>query len=509
LQGVLNKMRLANGVVWTIPIILDISEDEASKISVGDDVLLVGDDGRMAILYVDDKYKFDKEDTVKKLYETNSDDHPGVRWIKNMNPILLGGKIDLIKRRESEFQEYALTPKQVRRLFEEKNWSRVVGFHTRNVIHRSHEFIQMKALEDENCDGLFVHPVVGKKKPGDYNAKYIIEGYKQMVKSFYPRNKVVFSTFSTFSRYAGPREAIFTALCRKNFGCSHFIVGRDHTGVGDFYHPQASHEIFDKFSDLGIKAIKFDKVFYSKELGSYVHEPERPDHSEEDKLHISGTDARKMFEKGEAPPDWFMRLEISKTIIDSIESGEEVFVREKEKADKSAHVAWFTGLSGSGKTTIAEELKRQLVAIGKKVSIIDADDIRKTVNKHLGFSREDIRENNRLIAELVKKKAQDYDFILVPIISPYREDRDMVRSIIGSNFFEFFINCPIDKCIERDPKGLYKKALSGEIDDFIGISPSNPYEAPLNPDLELETQELDIDKSVEESLEFLKNKKLI
>ena len=326
-QGVLNDMRLASGVVWTIPIILDIPTETASRISKGDDIALCDDEGIMAVMHVSDKFLFDKEETSIKLYGTASDEHPGVRWINEKNPVLIGGPIDLIRRRKSEYKEYELTPRQVRRLFEEKGWSRVVGFHTRNVRHRSHEFIQLKAMEEGNCDGLFVHPVIGKKKQGDFHAKYIIHSYEEMMKSFYPRNKVIFATYATFSRYAGPREAIFTALCRKNFGCSHFVVGRDHTGVGNFYHPHASHKIFDKFPDLGVIPIKFDTVFYSEKKKAHIHGPDAKNHDEADKLHISGTQARKMFEKGESPPSWFMRPEISKMITNSIKKGEEVFVK--------------------------------------------------------------------------------------------------------------------------------------------------------------------------------------
>ena len=222
---------------------------------------------------------------------------------------------------------YEITPKQSRRLFEERGWSKVVGFHTRNVIHKGHEFIQINAMEENNCDGLFVHPVVGKKKTGDFNAKYIIKSYELMNKNHYPKNRVLFGTFSTYSRYAGPREALFTALCRKNFGCSHFIVGRDHTGVKDFYHPKASHNIFERFPEIGIKAVKFDKVFYSQILEKHVHEQEEKEHSEEDKLHVSGTQARKILENGDNLPGWFMRPEISQVIRDSIMKGEEVFVK--------------------------------------------------------------------------------------------------------------------------------------------------------------------------------------
>jgi pyruvate kinase len=339
-ESVLDKMRLADGNAWTIPIILDVSEKQAREINAGDTVALVAERGTvMALLHVEELYEFDKRKTSQRLYGTDSEKHPGVRWINALKPVLVGGKIDLLRRRKSETKVYELTPRQTRRIFDERGWSRVVGFHTRNVIHRSHEFIQLKALEDENCDGLFVHPVIGKKKPGDFHAKYIIQSYEQMTKHFYPRNKVVFATFSTFSRYAGPREAIFTALCRKNFGCSHFIVGRDHTGVGDFYHPKASHDIFKKFPDIGIKPVFFDKVFYSKGLGRHVHERECPHLPEEEKLHISGTEARKMFERGRRPPAWFMREEISINIVEAIKRGEEVFMGEYASSQSAGNAS--------------------------------------------------------------------------------------------------------------------------------------------------------------------------
>jgi sulfate adenylyltransferase len=183
-------------------------------------------------------------------------------------------------------------------------------------------------MEDENCDGLLVQPVVGKKKHGDFRPEYIIKSYENMIENFYPKEKVVLAAFSTFSRYAGPKEAVFTALCRKNFGCSHFIVGRDHTGVGDYYDPYDSHRIFDRFLDLGIKIVKFNEIFYSKKINKYVHENGQFPYDEGDKLRmISGTQARAMFLRGERPPAWFMRPEISNLILDSVKNGKQVFER--------------------------------------------------------------------------------------------------------------------------------------------------------------------------------------
>ncbi len=500
LQGVLDNMRLADGTVWTIPIILDINPQQNDRIRVGDEIALVNELGdTIATMLVEDKYRLNKKDFALKVYGTNDPRHPGVSHLNTLHEHLLGGKINLIKRRPSVFKEHELTPRQVRKLFSERGWNRVVGFHTRNVIHRSHEFIQLKALEQSGCDGLFVQPVIGKKKTGDFQSTFIVRSYMKMIEDFYPKNKVVFTTLATFSRYAGPREAIFTALCRKNFGCSHFIVGRDHTGVGDFYQPRASHEIFDQFSDLGIKPIRFGKVFFSPQRGGYVHEDENPGAVEETAMHISGTQARAMFKKGETPPDWFMRPEISDIILQAAKNGEDVFVKD----NKATPVIWFTGLSGSGKTTIANELKRVLQINGKSITIIDGDEIRNNKHLHLGFGREDVRKNNIVIANMAKEKAKDYDLVLVSVISPYQEDRDAVRSIIGDNIHIVYVNTDINTCIKRDVKGLYARALGGEINNFIGISPSNPYEVPINPDIEIKTEGIRLEDNVNEIIDYL------
>ncbi len=328
-NSVLDRMKLSNGLVWPLPIVLDVDENKASELEIGKDVALSDEAGKIiGLLYLEEKYKFNKESMASKMYATNDENHPGVAMVRKMKPVLLGGRITLFSRRDGEGKEYEMTPHQTRKLFEERSWSKVVGFHTRNVPHKGHEFIQMIALEKENCDGLFIHPVVGKKKLGDFNAKYILKAYDIMSKKFFPKNRVVLGTFSTYSRYAGPREALFTALCRKNFGCSHFIVGRDHTGVKDYYHPKASHNIFDRYPEIGVKAICFDKVFYSPKLQKHIHLNDFPEHPEDDRQDLSGTQVRAMFEAGQIPPEWFMRPEISQMIVDAVKNGEEVFVRQ-------------------------------------------------------------------------------------------------------------------------------------------------------------------------------------
>jgi len=327
-NSVISSMRLKSGVVWPLPIVLDVSNEKGAELSPGSDVALTDAQGEIvAVLHLEEKYTFDKRNIAEKIYGTNDALHPGVGMVLVMKPILLGGKISLLKRKKSRHKAYELTPRQTRRMFEERGWARVVGFHTRNVIHRGHEFIQLKAMEDACCDGLLVHPIVGKKKRGDFSTQSIVQSYEIMKQKFYPKDKVLFATFSTFSRYGGPREALFTAICRKNFGCSHFIVGRDHTGVRDYYKPEASHEIFNQFPDIGVVPIKFGKVFYSKRKNGYVHENDDSSHTENDKLHISGTEMRKMLERGEGLPEWYMRPEISSMLAHSIKRGDKVFVQ--------------------------------------------------------------------------------------------------------------------------------------------------------------------------------------
>ncbi len=328
-QSVLNTMRLSNGVVWPIPIVFDVSEDSAKLCTKGKEIALADKGGIFALLLVEEKFTLDKKEMAEKLYGTLGEEHPGVRAILAMQPVFLAGKVKLLRRRVGELSAYALAPRQVRKIFSERHWSRVVGFHTRNVIHRSHEYIQLAAMASASCDGLFVHPVVGKKKSGDFNAPYILKSYERMMNDIYPKDNVVLAAFATYSRYAGPREALFTALCRKNFGCSHFIVGRDHTGVGNFYAPTASHDIFGKFpaEDIGITPVFFGHIFYSEKLGTHVHEHDDESHAADEKFHLSGTEARKLFLAGKTPPEWFMRKEISAIILDALKKGEPVFVQ--------------------------------------------------------------------------------------------------------------------------------------------------------------------------------------
>lgn len=326
-KGMANEMRLSDGTIWTLPITLRVSEEEKSIFTGNDEVALNYQGTTYGVIGVEGVYQVDLQDSARKIFGTDSIEHPGVNRFLNEGAYFVGGKIELTQRLDSPHKKIELTPEEARAEFERKGWKTIIGFHTRNVIHRSHEFIQLDGKEKTNSDGLFVHPVIGKKKAGDFETNFIVRAYQEMIDHHYPKDSAVFGGFSTFSRYCGPREAVFTALCRKNFGCSSFIVGRDHTGVGDFYDPYDAHRIFDQFDDeLGIEPVRYGIVFHSKEQSRYLHENDHPGHPDYDKEHISGTQAREMLLRGQAPPEWFMRPEISKIILEGVRTGERVFV---------------------------------------------------------------------------------------------------------------------------------------------------------------------------------------
>jgi len=325
-NSVVDTMRLSEGTIWTVPIIIQIDKMDAKRLEKVPEILLVDDTGlKIAILHNESIFMMNKQKVLMKLFGTDNPRHPGVNKVLAGGDYIIGGKIELLQRTSNNFKHYELTPTQTRKIFESLNWKKIVGFHTRNVIHRSHEFIQLEAMKTEMCDGLFVHPIIGEKKKGDFQTECIIDSYELMMKHYYPKNKVILGAFATYSRYAGPREAIFTAICRQNFGCSHFIVGRDHTGVGEFYVTDASHKIFDQFPDLDIKPVKFDQVIFNTQAGLYQLDDLAIDDSDTTKV-ISGTKMRVMIKNKEIPPNWFMRPEIATYLIDRIKDGNQVFV---------------------------------------------------------------------------------------------------------------------------------------------------------------------------------------
>ena len=313
-QSILTNGRLKNDLPWTIPILLDVKDSIAQEMKDSKEISLQNNGEHFAILHFEEFFTFNKKEMVKLLYQTEDPSHPGVTKTFNMNDILISGKIELNKRFSSNLRTYRTTPSLTRSKISERGWKSIVGFQTRNVPHIAHEMLQKAALNI--FDGLFINPLIGKKKPGDFQDHVILQSYETLIKNYYPPNRVMFVTLHTEMRYAGPKEAIHHAIMRKNFGCSHFIVGRDHAGVGDFYDPFAAHEIFSDYPDLEIQPIFFPAFYYCKKCLGYANERNCP-HDKELREELSGTKMRKMVSLGEIPGKHLLRPEIAKIILNN------------------------------------------------------------------------------------------------------------------------------------------------------------------------------------------------
>jgi sulfate adenylyltransferase len=315
---VVREMRLFGGLVWSIPVTLAVADDQAAGISPGQDITLWQDDTPLAIMTVAEKYRRDTAREAREVYRTEDQAHAGVARLHRHGDTLLGGDIWLLNwPQPREFPEFRHTPAQTRRMFARRGWRRIVGFQTRNPIHRAHEYIQKTALEI--TDGLFLHPLVGETKTDDIPADVRMESYQALLRDYYPAERVLLGVFPAAMRYAGPREAIFHALARKNYGCTHFIVGRDHAGVGNYYGTYDAQLIFDEFEpeDIGITPLFFDYTFYCRKCGGIVSAKTCP-HSKEDWVYLSGTQVRQMLERGEMLPEEFTRPEISKILMNGV-----------------------------------------------------------------------------------------------------------------------------------------------------------------------------------------------
>ena len=316
-------LRLANGVVWSVPVTLALEEEQANAIKEGQEVALCEGDRPLAVMEVAEKYPYSrevKEHEAREIYRTTEEDHPGVVRLYNRGDVLLGGDIWLVDWPEAvttEFPELRHTPAQTRRMFARRGWRSVVGFQTRNPIHRAHEYLQKTALEI--VDGLLIHPLVGETKKDDIPADVRIASYQAILRDYYPADRVLLGVFPAAMRYAGPREAIFHAIARQNYGCTHFIVGRDHAGVGDYYGTYDAQEIFEQFpqGDIAITPFKFEYAFYCKKCGGVVSAKTCP-HGQDDWIYLSGTQVREMLRRGEMLPEEFTRPEVAKVLLEGV-----------------------------------------------------------------------------------------------------------------------------------------------------------------------------------------------
>ncbi len=500
--NVVNDMRLASGVVWPIPIILDINETDKKRLESKQQILLLDHNQQpLAILSNPEIYQYDKQQLAQKVYGITDANHPGVEEVLKLKKYLIGGELQVLANGNGLFSDHNYSPQQTRDIFTSRGWETVTAFQTRNVPHRGHEFLQMQALA--RTDGLFIQPVVGKKKLQDFKDEYIVGAYDILVKHYFPAQRVLLGILPLKMRYAGPREAIMHALIRKNYGCSHFVIGRDHAGAGSYYPSYAAQEIFRKFkpNELGVQILKFNEVVYypDRQIHDYKYLDE-----DAKQIKFSGTKIRNMISSQQQPPSYLMRPEVYQLLTNSYNTM--VDRQYKQNSNKKGFVLWFTGLSQSGKTTIADKVYQILEEKEVKIERLDGDVVRESLTKDLGFTKEDRDKNITRVGFVAQLLSKNGVGVIASFISPYTERRQHLRETV-ENFIEVYVSTPLEVCEERDGKGLYKKARAGEIKNFTGIS--DPYEEPQNPEILLKPHQDPLELSVDKVISYLKKQDFI
>ncbi len=496
-NAVVASMRLADGQLFPIPIVLDVPS--SSVYQVGDKVLLCDSFGNpLAVMSITSRFTPDKEKEVLGVYGTNDRMHPGVQYVMDeMHDVYLGGTLEKIALPErNDFKQFRKTPAELKALFKEKGWDTVVGFQTRNPMHRAH-FELVKRAHEKTGAPVLIHPVVGMTRPGDIDYVTRVRTYN-VVCNTYGKDFTYLSLLPLAMRMAGPREALWHAIIRKNYGCTHFIVGRDHAGPGkgsdgkDFYGPYEARDLVLEHADeIGMTIVPSDELAYSKTREEYVATSEV---TPEDEIeNISGTEFRRKLREGEEIPHWF-------SFKESID-----ILRESMKKDtRPGLTIFFTGLSCSGKSTLAQLLLARLQELqDREVTFLDGDVIRDHLSKGLGFSKEDRDENVRRVGFVASEVVKHGGIVICSLIAPYKEARRAVRSRIEhyGEFIEVYVDTSLEECERRDTKGLYAKARQGLIKGFTGIS--DPYEVPENPELIARTEENTPEGLVNDIVEYL------
>lgn len=495
-QSVLDNMRLARGAIFPIPITLPVEENPALRI--GQEIALRdAKQNLLAIMTIEEMYTWDREEVSQKVFGTLDVRHPLVAEMHRWGPINISGRLQVIQLPlHYDFQDLRLTPKQVRERLEAEGHSNIVAFQTRNPLHRVHEELTRRAVE--RVDGtLLLHPVVGMTKPGDVDHYTRVRTYKALARNYYDPNRIVLALTPLAMRMAGPREALWHALIRRNYGVSYLIVGRDHASPGKdsqgkpFYGPYDAQELVQQYSDeLGVKMLPSQEVVYLPDEDRYEEVTNVP--SDAKIASISGTQVREEYlNRGKQLPAWFTRPETAQILADV-----------HPPRHRQGVCLWFTGLSGAGKSTTADILTVLLLERGRQVTVLDGDVVRTHLSKGLGFNREDRDTNVRRIGYVAAEIARHGGIAICAAVSPYRAARNDVRMMAGGDHFvEIFVDTPIEVCEERDTKGMYAKARRGEIKEFTGID--DPYEEPINPDLRLETTGVTPEQNARIVLQYL------
>ncbi|MDX6528417.1 MAG: sulfate adenylyltransferase [Blastocatellia bacterium] len=497
-ESVCSSMRLGDGTLWPIPIVLDVTEKVAKQLHQGSSIALRDPEGVMrAVLQVEDVWQPDLTSEAESVYGTTDSVHPGVsHLLHRTNTWYVGGLVEGVESPiHYDYRALRQTPAELRAEFARLGWQRVVAFQTRNPIHRAHHELTLRAIKELECN-LLVHPVVGLTKEGDVDHYTRIRCY-QSIMSYYPPDAAKLSLLPLAMRMAGPREALWHAIIRKNYGCTHFIVGRDHAGPGadskgkGFYGPYDAQELLRKHEkELGVDLVPFRMMVYVSALDSYVPENEVPEGMETQ--NISGSDLRRRLSEGLEVPEWFTFPEVAQDLR-----------RTHPARHKQGVTIFFTGLSGSGKSTIANALQVKLLeAVGRPVTLLDGDIVRKNLSSELGFSKEHRDINIRRIGFVASQISKNGGIAICAPIAPYDNVRKEVRAMMeGGAFILVHVATSLEVCEQRDRKGLYAKARAGLIQEFTGIS--DPYESPADAEVTIDTAFLSPEESAQEIISHL------
>lgn len=501
-ERVLTEMRLTNGTLFPIPVTLPV--DEAALPTWGEAITLCdARNNTIAVMQIEEVYHWDALREARLVLGTTDPRHPLVSEMVNWGKVYVSGELKVLDLpRYYDFVELRRTPAQVRQILEQMGHANVVAFQTRNPMHRIHEELTKRAAEEVN-GSLLIHPVVGLTKPGDVDHYTRVRVYRALVENYYDQSRTLLSLLPLAMRMAGPKEALWHAIIRRNFGANYFIIGRDHAGPGNdshgrpFYGPYEAQAMMQQYAaELGVQPVEFKELVYLPDEDRYEEQNKIPEGARV--FSISGTQVRDEYlAKGKTLPEWFTRKETA-----------EILQQMYPPRHRQGVCIWFTGLSGAGKSTTAEVLTSLLLERGRQVTLLDGDVVRTHLSKGLGFSREDRDTNILRIGFVAGEIARHGGTVICAAISPYRATRNEVRKMVGEDrFIEVFVDTPIEVCESRDVKGLYARARRGQITGFTGVD--DPYEPPINPEITIDTVNYSAEENGRRIIAFLEERGFI
>jgi sulfate adenylyltransferase len=498
-QRVLDAMRLSSGPVFPIPVTLPV--ESGVPIRLDQDVALRNAKNELlAFMTIEEIYEWDLDEVARKVFGTHDRRHPLVAEMHRWGKFNISGRLQVLQLpRRYDFDELRLTPAQTRARLAAFGHQNVVAFQTRNPLHRVHEELTKRATQD--IDGvLLLHPVVGMTKPGDVDHYTRVRTYKALARNYYAPDRILLALLPLAMRLAGPREALWHALIRRNYGANHLIVGRDHASPGldstgmPFYGPYDAQELVEQYSEeLGVGVVPFREFVYLPDEQRYEETSKISDRTRT--AAISGTQVREEYlAKGNPLPEWFTRRETS-----------EILAQMFPPRHQQGFCLWFTGLSGAGKSTTSEIVTSLLLERGRQITMLDGDVVRTHLSKGLGFSREDRDTNILRIGFVASEIVRHNGVVICAAVSPYRAARNECRNMVGdARFIEVFVDTPIEVCEQRDVKGLYSKARRGELKGFTGVD--DPYEAPVDPEIVLDTMQHTPEQNARRIIAFLEQR---